>query len=53
MLAELRQADRQVESGHYIRHEDEGLALSWDTDHEMPLPKCVCGARHDDGTPCR
>jgi hypothetical protein len=22
MLAELRQADRQVKSGHFIRHED-------------------------------
>ena len=48
MLAELRQADRQVTSGHYIRHEDmKAWLLSWGTDHELPLPKCVCGARHD------
>ena len=47
MLAELRHADRQVKSGHYIRHEDmKAWLLSWGTDHE-PLPKCVCGARHD------
>ena len=54
MLAELRQADRQVKSGHYIRHEDmKTWLLSWGTDHELPLPKCVCGERHDDGPPCR
>jgi predicted transcriptional regulator len=48
MLAELRHADRQVKSGHYIRHEDmKAWLLSWGTDHELPLPKCVCGARHD------
>jgi RHH-type transcriptional regulator, rel operon repressor / antitoxin RelB len=54
MLAELRQADQQVKSGHYIRHEDmKAWLLSWGTDHELPLPKCVCGAMHDDSTPCR
>jgi len=53
MLAELRQADRQVKSGHYIHHKDmKAWLLSWGTDHELPLPKCVCGKRHDDG-PCR
>jgi len=47
MLAEVRQADRQVRSGHYIRHEDmKSWLLSWGTDHELPLPKCVCGAEH-------
>ena len=54
MLAEFRQADRQVKSGHYIRHEDmKAWLLSWGTDHELPLPKCICGQRHDDGPPCR
>lgn len=49
MLAELRQADRQIKSGHYIRHEDmKAWLLSWGANHELPLPKCVCGARHDD-----
>jgi predicted transcriptional regulator len=48
MLAELRQADRQVKSGHYIRHEDmKAWLLSWGTDRELPLPKCICGATHD------
>jgi|SRR5438270_7566033 len=54
MLAELRQADRQVKSGHYIRHEDmKAWLLSWGTDHELPLPKCVCGQIHNDETLCR
>src|ERR1700724_4738364 len=50
MLAEMRQADRHVKSGHYIRHEDmKAWLLSWGTDRELPLPKCVCRQRHDDG----
>src|SRR6266852_9561266 len=54
MLAEIRQADRQVESGHYIRHEDmKAWLLSWGTDRELPLPKCVCGKNHDDEALCR
>src|SRR5882757_6257815 len=54
MLAEVRQADQQVKSGHYIRHEDmKAWLLSWGTDRELPLPKCVCGAEHDDGPQCR
>jgi predicted transcriptional regulator len=54
MLAEIRQADRQVKSGHYIRHEDmKAWLLSWGTNHELPPPKCVCGKHHDDETLCR
>jgi len=54
MLAEVRQADRQVKSGHYIRHEDmKAWLLSWGTEHELPPPKCVCGRHHDDETLCR
>ena len=49
MLAEIRQADRQVKSGHYIRHEDmKAWLLSWGTDRELPPPKCVSGKDHDD-----
>ncbi len=45
LLAEIRQADRQVESGHYIKHEDmKAWLLSWGTDHELPVPKCACGS---------
>jgi predicted transcriptional regulator len=54
MLAEIRQADRQVQSGHYIRHEDMKVwLLSWGTDRELCPPKCVCGKHHDDETLCR
>jgi predicted transcriptional regulator len=49
MLAEIRQADRQVKSGHYIKHEDmKAWLLSWGTDRELPPPKCACGKAHDD-----
>jgi predicted transcriptional regulator len=54
MLAETRQADRQVKSGHYVRHEDmKAWLLSWGTDGELPPPKCVCGKSHDDESLCR
>ena len=54
LLAEIRQGDREVKSGHYIRHEDmKAWLLSWGTDREIPPPKCVCGKSHDDGTLCR
>jgi predicted transcriptional regulator len=51
MRAEIRQADRQVGSGHYVNHEDmKAWLLSWGTDGERPAPKCVCGKPHDDET---
>ncbi len=54
MLAEIREADRDVGSGHYIEHEDmKAWLLSWGTKQEMPPPKCVCGKRHDDEARCR
>ena len=54
MLAEVRQADRQVESGHYVKHEDmKAWLLSWGTEHELPVPKCACGKEHDDEALCR
>ena len=54
MLGETRQADRQVKSGHYVRHEDmKAWLLSWGTDRELPPPKCVCGKEHDDEALCR
>jgi predicted transcriptional regulator len=54
MLAEMRQADRQVRSGHYIKHEDmKAWLLSWGTDHESSPPKCICGKKHDDEELCR
>jgi predicted transcriptional regulator len=54
MLAEIRQADRQVKSGHYIHDEDmKAWLLSWGTDHELPPPKCACGKSHDGEELCR
>jgi predicted transcriptional regulator len=54
MLAEIRQADHQVKSGHFIRHEDmKAWLLTWGTARELPPPKCVCGKDHDEETPCR
>ena len=49
LLAEIRDADREVKNGHYIRDEDmKSWLLSWGTDHELRPPKCICGKRHDD-----
>jgi len=49
LAAEIRQADRQVKAGHYIRHEDmKAWLLSWGTDQELPPPKCVCGKTHNE-----
>jgi predicted transcriptional regulator len=54
MRAEVRQADRQIKSGHYVRHEDmKAWLLSWGTDRELPPPKCACGKDHDDEALCR
>jgi len=54
MLAEVRQADRQVKTDHYIKHQDmKAWLLSWGTDHELPPPRCVCGRIHDDEALCR
>lgn len=53
MLAEIRQADCQTKSGHYVKHEDmKAWLLSWGTDHELP-PKCVCSKEHNDEALCR
>jgi predicted transcriptional regulator len=54
MLAEVRQADRQVKSGHYIKNEDmKAWLLSWGTERELSVPKCACGKEHDDEAICQ
>jgi predicted transcriptional regulator len=54
LVANLRQADRQIESGHYIKHDDmKAWLLSWGTERELPLPKCACGKEHDDEALCQ
>ena len=53
-LAEFRLGERQVESGHYVRHEDmTAWLLSWGAANELPPPKCACGKRHDGEALCR
>ena len=48
LATELRDADRAVKSGHYIKHEDmKAWLLSWGTERELPPPKCVCGKSHN------
>src|SRR5579863_4177923 len=54
MLAEIRQADRQLKAGHYVRNEDmKAWLLSWGTDQELPPPKCACGKSHNGEELCR
>jgi len=54
MLAEIRKADREVKSGHYVKHQDmKAWLLSWGTDRELPPPKCACGKDHDDEARCQ
>jgi hypothetical protein len=48
LLTEMREADRQVERGHFIKHEEmKRWLLSWGTGRELSPPKCVCGEEHD------
>jgi predicted transcriptional regulator len=52
LQAELRKADEEVSSGHFVRDEDmKAWLLSWGTDHELPPPTCVCGKSHSDEKP--
>ena len=55
IAAEIRAAERDVASGHYIPHEDmKTWLLSWGTDQELPPPRCACGKPHDgDEASCR
>jgi RHH-type transcriptional regulator, rel operon repressor / antitoxin RelB len=50
LLAETRRGERQVASGHYVKHEDmKAWLLSWGTDKELPPPRCICGKEHKNG----
>jgi predicted transcriptional regulator len=49
LRADIRLADRQLKSGHYVRDEDmKAWLLSWGTTNELPPPKCICGKYHDE-----
>ena len=48
LSAEIRVADREVQSGHFIKHDEmKAWLLSWGTTRELPPPKCACGKEHD------
>jgi RHH-type transcriptional regulator, rel operon repressor / antitoxin RelB len=54
LLTEIRQAECEVKSGHYVSHDDmKAWLLSWGTERELPPPKCVCGKDHRDETTCQ
>ena len=49
LLAEIRESDAQIESGHFVRNADmKAWLLSWGTERELPPPSCVCGKPHRD-----
>lgn len=49
LLTEIRMADRQIKSGHYVKQEDmKAWLLSWGTKDELPPPKCICGHVHNE-----
>jgi hypothetical protein len=48
LLVEIREADRVVRRGHYIKDEDmRAWLLSWGKANELPSPKCVWGRDHE------
>lgn len=54
IMAEVRQGEAQIESGHYVTQKAmKEWLLSWGTDHELPTPACACGKAHDDEDLCR
>ena len=54
VLAEIRESDRGLKTGHFVSHEDmKAWLLSWGTANELPPPRCACGRAHDDEAGCR
>ena len=48
-LDSIRRGIAEREAGHYIHHDAvKTWLLSLRLDHELPLPKCVCGESHDE-----
>ena len=47
-LESIRRGFAEIEAGHFIPHEEmKAWLLSLGLQHVLPLPKCVCGARHE------
>src|SRR4029077_20503471 len=54
IMAEVRQGEAQIESGHYVpQNAMKAWLLWWGTDHELPPPSCACGKEHNDEDLCR
>jgi len=52
-LESIRRGFAELEAGHYIPHEAmKAWLLSLGSDHELPVPKCVCGKSHDEPNSC-
>ncbi len=48
-LESIRRGFAEMEAGHYIPHEAmKGWLLSLGSEHELSVPKCVCGKSHDE-----
>jgi len=48
-LESIRRGFAEIESGHYIPHEDmKAWLLSLGSERELAPPKCVCGKSHDE-----
>jgi hypothetical protein len=46
-LDSIRRGIAEIEAGHYIPHQAMKIGLlSLGLDHELPLPKCICGKTH-------
>jgi len=49
LATEIREAERDIARGHYIRNElMQAWLLSWGREHELPPPRCACGKQHGD-----
>ena len=48
-LESIHRGFAEIETGHYIPHEAmKAWLLSLGSEHELPVPGCVCGKSHDE-----
>ena len=47
-LESIRRGFSEIEAGHFIPHEAmKARLLSLGSEHELSVPRCVCGKSHD------
>lgn len=52
-LEMIRQAEREIGAGHYVKHEDmKAWLLSWGGARELSPPPCACGKAHEKDMTC-